>query len=268
MPLFEKINNHTLQQILLTEDTPVPLTKIERGWLKRMLELPASEDLLTGDLQSKLRGLLERETAFPETAELVEKGKTVVRDSSVGSVLKVFRTAIQEHREIELSYIQRNGEELQCGFGIACQLEFSMVRREWYLLWMDTDKKVSGANTTPLRMICGVRILRELPDWDAYQGQFHEWMKGLQRTAVIRAEECYSGALLSVLNAFSCFDTTVVSGEQKSMLQLRVHYLADEQEYVLQKIRFLGRRVTVEGPEEMCHRMRLTADWALNRYAK
>ena len=82
------------------------------------------------------------------------------------------------------------------------------------------------------------------------------------------SEECYPGALLSVLNAFSCFDATVSATKRKQELRLRVRYLADEQGYVLQKIRFLGRRVTVQGPEELRARMRETAGKALKQYKR
>ena len=75
MPLFEKINNHSLQQLLLTTDTPVPLTTIERGWLKRMLDLPVAGELLSEELRDKVGELVAQEEAFPEESRLVEKGK-------------------------------------------------------------------------------------------------------------------------------------------------------------------------------------------------
>ena len=58
MALFEKINNHTLRQVLLAEGNPAPITRLERGWLKRVLASPAAEDLLSAALRNKLLELL------------------------------------------------------------------------------------------------------------------------------------------------------------------------------------------------------------------
>ena len=266
MPLFEKINNHELQQILLSTDTPAPLTKIERGWLKRMLELPASEDLLTVELQSKLRELLAREEAFPETAQLIEKGKTTVKYSPAGSLLRELRVALRDHCEVRLSCVQSGGEKYPDVLAVPCQLEFSMARREWYMIWLDPEMKKCKPVTTPLRFVQEARILGAVQNWNDHMRQFQEWLERSEDKVTILAEECYPGALLSVLNAFSCFDTQVATGEQKNTLRLSVHCQADEREYVLQKIRFLGRRVTVEGSKEFRERMRGTTEKALNRY--
>ena len=268
MPLFEKINNHEFQQVLLSTDTPAPLTKIERGWLKRMLDLPASEDLLTVALQSKLREVLAREEAFPETAELIEKGKTTAKYSPAGSLLRELRVAIRDHCEIRLSYMRSGGEKYPDVLSVPCRLEFSMVRREWYLIWLDPEMKMCKPVTTPLRFVQEAQIVGVTPNWDGHMRHFQEWLERSQDIVTLLAQECYPGALLSVLNAFSCFDTQVATGEQKNTLRLSVQCQADEREYVLQKIRFLGRRVTVESPEEFRERMRGTAERALERYFK
>ena len=268
MPLFEKINNHTLRQMQLATGNPAPLTKIEKGWLKRMLAEPAAEDLLPATLHEKLRHLLECEVQFPNAANLEEKGKTTVGYSPAGSLLHGLRTAIRDHRGVRLDYAPGNGDEYQEVFGIPHQLEFSMVRREWYLLWLNPENQPCRPMTMPLRFIRAVRAAAVLEDWEKHQRNVLDWLEQSQEALVLLAEECYPGALLSVLNAFSCFDTTVASGEQKNTLRLRVRFQADEREYVLQKIRFLGRRVTMEGPDGLRERMRWTAERALERYGE
>ena len=55
MALFEKINNHTLRQVLLAEGNPAPITRLERGWLKRVLTTPAAGDLLSTELRNNCR---------------------------------------------------------------------------------------------------------------------------------------------------------------------------------------------------------------------
>ena len=143
-----------------------------------------------------------------------------------------------------------------------------MARREWYLLWMNPVERSNRPNTTPLRMIRDARIEEYMEDWDFYRCRLREWFEQSQEIIKPIARECYPGALLSVLNAFSCFDTMVSSGKQKSTLELRVLYLADEREYVLQKIRFLGSRVKVEEPEELKKQMALEIEKALARYSE
>ena len=100
------------------------------------------------------------------------------------------------------------------------------------------------------------------------QAKVAGWLQASQEEAVITVEESFPGAMLSVLSSFSCFETVVSPGKQKNTLQLRVLYQTDEREYVLQKIRFLGRRVTVEAPVELRERMRQTAEKALARYGE
>ena len=266
MPLFEKINNHSLQQLLVTTDTPVPLTTIERGWLKRMLDLPVAGELLSEELRDKAGELVAQEEDFPEAARLVEKGKPAEKYSPSATLLRQLRIAIRHRCQIRLSYLQSGGETCQDTRAIPCSLEFSMVRREWYLIWLEPERQMRRPITTPLRLVQAVQPFDAVPNWDDYMRQFQEWLEKSQDTVTVMAEECYPGALLSVLSAFSCFDTKVESGKQKNTLRLSVRFQADEREYVLQKIRFLGRRVTVEGPEYFRERMRGTAEKALGRY--
>ena len=141
-----------------------------------------------------------------------------------------------------------------------------MVRREWYLLWALTIDEQEKVVSTPLRYIRNVRKVEKCPCWQEKQRQIVELLRETEGVVVLRAEECFSGALLSVLNAFSCFDTQVSTGKDKGSLLLRVRFRADEREYVLQKLRFLGRRVIVESPPEFRERMQKTAEDALARY--
>lgn len=266
MALFEKINNHTLRQVLLAEGNPAPITRLERGWLKRVLAAPSAEDLLPAELRNKLRGLLKNEEPFPDTSGVVEKGSLALEYSPAGPLLGVLSTAIREELAVTLDHAKREGEGYKKAQAIPCRLEYSLVRREWYLIWLGGHAGRAKLHTTALRNIRDVRLLDKCPEWEEGQQQFRKCLAESEREVTLLAEECYPGALLSVLNAFSCFDTTVSATKRKQELRLRLRYLADEQGYVLQKIRFLGRRVTVEGPDELRERMRETARRAVQRY--
>ena len=266
MALFEKINNHTLRQVLLAEGNPAPITRLERGWLKRVLAAPAAGDLLTAELRNKLLELLINEDPFPDMSGFIEKGSLALEYSPAGPLLGVLSTAIREGFAVTLAYSKQEGSGYKKARAIPCRLEYSLVRREWYLLWLGGHTRSASLQTTALRNIRDVRLMEKFPNWEEHQKQFRRCLAESEREVTLLAEECYPGALLSVLNAFSCFDATVSATKRKRELRLRVRYLADEQGYVLQKIRFLGRRVTVEGPEELRERMRETARRAMERY--
>jgi predicted DNA-binding transcriptional regulator YafY len=266
MALFEKINNHTLRQVLLAAGNPAPITRLERGWLKRVLAASAADDLLSAELRNKLQVLLKREDPFPDTSGFVEKGNLALEYSPAGPLLGTLSTAIRDGFAVTLDYAKHEGSEYKKAQAIPCRQEYSLARREWYLLWLHGHARSVSLQTTALRNIRDVRIMEKCPDWEERQQQFRDCLTESEREVTLLAEECYPGALLSVLNAFSCFDATVSATKRKQELRLRVRYLADEQGYVLQKIRFLGRRVTVERPDELRERMRETARRAMERY--
>ena len=268
MALFEKINNHTLRQVLLSEGNPAPITRLERGWLKRVIASPAAGDLLTAELRNKLQVLLINEDPFPDTSGFIEKGNLALEYSPAGPLLGTLSTAIRDEFAVTLDYAKREGSEYKKAQAVPCRLEYSLVRREWYLLWLGGQARVAKLHTTALRNIRDVRLLKKCPDWEEHQQHFRDCLAESEREVTLLAEECYPGALLSVLNAFSCFDATVSATKRKQELRLLVRYLADEQGYLLQKIRFLGRRVTLEGPEELRERMRGTVERVLERYGE
>ena len=268
MALFEKINNHTLRQVLLAEGNPAPITRLERGWLKRVLASPAAEDLLSVELRNKLQELLKNEDPFPDMSGFIEKGNLALEYSPAEPLMGTLNTAIREGYAISLDYAKREGSGYKKAQAVPCRLEYSLVRREWYLLWLGGHTRSANLQTTALRNIRDARLMEKCPVWEEYLKQYRDCLAESKREVTLLAEECYPGALLSVLNAFSCFDATVSATKKKQELRLRARYLADEQGYVLQKIRFLGRRVTVEGPEELRERMRETARRAMERYER
>ena len=153
MPLFEKIHNHTLQRVLLSEKIATPLTLMEKGWLKRLLAEPAAGDLLSPSLLAKLQDLLKDEVPFPCTTDVEEKGRSTVRYAASSPILKKLQTAIREHRGIRLDYVLGSGEEHSADPAFPQRLEFSLVRQEWYLLWLRLVPEASRPYATPLRNI-------------------------------------------------------------------------------------------------------------------
>jgi predicted DNA-binding transcriptional regulator YafY len=69
-----------------------------------------------------------------------------------------------------------------------------------------------------------------------------------------------------ILYAFSCFEKEVEYVQQADTYRITLTFQADECEYVLSKIRFLGKRVKVVQGSRLISRMKETTAKALARY--
>ncbi len=76
----------------------------------------------------------------------------------------------------------------------------------------------------------------------------------------------YNRELSRILYAFSCFEKDVAYLDESDTYRINVSYLSDEREYVLSKIRFLGKRVRVIQGEQLKKRMYESTTKALARY--
>jgi hypothetical protein len=68
------------------------------------------------------------------------------------------------------------------------------------------------------------------------------------------------------LYAFSCFEKDVYYDDVNERYTVRLTFLNNESEYVLSKIRFLGKRVRVIDGDHLKRRMLESARKALARY--
>ncbi|MDU5143639.1 MAG: WYL domain-containing protein [Paenibacillus dendritiformis] len=84
--------------------------------------------------------------------------------------------------------------------------------------------------------------------------------------AVIEVVRMYNRELSRIMYAFSCFEKEVEYVEEEDSYRIRLAFMGDECEYVLSKIRFLGKRVRIVEGEKLQRRMRESAAKALARY--
>lgn len=260
---FEKIFNY---QILsrLDEADSIALTAHERSWLKTMLGSPASADAFDAETLSRLRFLLEEEAAVDSRAYIVEKAKS--RERQVyHHLLRPLRRMIQEGRGIRLTSRLKHGGIQANQNGLPVKLEYNMVKREWYLLWYNAR----GLMSSKLRHIVSAEPVPLPPERaEALRSRAFALLEERRTHAVIEIVREYNAELSRILYAFSCFDKTVSYEEDRHLYRIRVSCLADESEYLLSKIRFLGRRVRIVEGEQLRRRMRESAAWALARYAE
>lgn len=260
---FEKIFNY--QVINRLEDSGTfMVTAHERAWLKKMLDHPATADAFTVETRQKLLSILEKDQAM-ETADLVlEKGKSVEKQV-YHPLLRTLRQYIVNRNGIRISY-QVKGDRMNAGHsGLPYKLEYSMIKREWYLLWyhlrhqafMSTRlNKIIAVSPEPIHPHTVERALARISE-----------MLDTRKTEVV-VEVCrgYHKELSRILYAFSCFEKTVEYDEGNNTYQIKICVLADEAEYLLSKIRFLGKRVRVIEGDYLKRRMLEASTKALERY--
>ena len=282
--LFEKFYNYQLQQALAdsvvtrvdTKDKykrgktfpaapgPFPITSAERSWLKKVLAysdaaifleqqtIDKLSQVLVNDKAEDFSGMVSKQIARPKQPE--------------GQCFSLLRQALHRRQGIYLTYFHNNGTVCESISGYPYKLEYSLTRREWYLIWfLVADQTVC---TTPLRLIRTARAGDEYSAKDAreLEDRIMAHIKSRQCQALLEVNRKHLSDLHRVFYLFSCFEREFEFDEASQLYRLRITYLEDEAMYLLSKIRFLGERVKALEPEELAQRMRATIAKALERY--
>ncbi|ANE45245.1 hypothetical protein SY83_01650 [Paenibacillus swuensis] len=263
---FEKIFNY---QILsrMEGSGAVTITSHERTWLRAMLAHPAAMDAFEASTLAKLREVLAG-TGVSEADELylgLQEKAGYVQRQVYRPLLRVLRRIIVSKDGVRISYILKNGTVRQGLPGYPCKLEYSMVKREWYLHWLNTQNH--SFMSTKLRNIVDVESV-EVPAElaEKYEEKLGTLAEARQRSAEIQVVPEYNVELSRILYAFSCFDKEVRYDEEQDTYTIKLTFSKDEMEFILSKVRFLGKRVCVVKNKAMQVRMAETAAMALGRY--
>ncbi|SFT18924.1 WYL domain-containing protein [Paenibacillus sp. BC26] len=263
MNLFEKIFNYQIMS-RLDEAGSFALTSQERTWLKMMLEHAASADAFTPDTRNKLNQLLHDEVSTEIRAIIMEKAKSKERQV-YHPLLRALRRILMVNHGIRITYRIKHGGVKANQSGFPYKLEYNMVKREWYLLWYSTRGR--SLMSTKLHNIVDVEGTELAIERVAeLKRLLHQLLETRKQQAIIQVVPHYNEELSRILYAFSCFEKSVSYDETGAQYRIHVSYLADESEFLLSKIRFLGLRVRVSEGEYLKVRMRESASRALNRY--
>lgn len=130
---FEKIFNYQIISRLDDAGTFM-ITAHERAWLKKMLDHPAAGEAFTAETRDKLLSLLEKDPAIETSGHLIEKAKSVEKQV-YHPLLRPLRRSIADGNGIRVTYKVKGGRVHEDHSGVPYKLEYSMVKREWYLLW-------------------------------------------------------------------------------------------------------------------------------------
>lgn len=262
---FEKIFNYQIISKLDDSGTFMA-TAHERSWLKTMLSDAAAEHAFTPETLSKLMTMLEADSVLQTEDRLSQKArsKTV---HVYHPLLRHLRRSIMNRNQITLSFLTKDGSLNARHSGIPYKLEYSMVKREWYLLWFHLSRR--KLLTTRLNKIVGVEQ-SELPSaqYEQMQAAIRRLIDRRNMTVAIEVVPQYNEELSRILYAFSCFDKKVEYDAKVHVYTIQLTFPGEEQEYVLSKLRFLGKRVRLVDGDYLKSRMLNTANMALERYGQ
>lgn len=263
MNLFEKIFNYQIISRLEDSGTFM-VTSHERAWLKTMLEHPAAAEAFTAGTLAKLRSLLEPDPVMDTSEHLIEKARSMEKQV-YHPLLRTLRRYMTNKCGIRITYSIKGGRVNSDHSGLPYKLEYSMVKREWYLLWYHL--RHHAWMSTRLTNIVSVSAEPvEQAEADAIFAKISRTLDSRKAEAVIGVVREYNRELSRILYAFSCFEKDVEYDAGNDVYQVRICLLEDEYEYLLSKIRFLGKRVRVVQGDYLKKRMLESSTKALERY--
>lgn len=260
---FEKIFNYQILSRLEDSGT-IMITASGRSWLKTMLQHPAAIEAFSDETWNKLSHILEQDQTVSINEHLLQKAPS--KETHVyHPFIKHLRQAIMNKSLVHLSYETKDGSVYNEQQGLPYKMEYSMVKREWYLLWYRPSSRMMMS--TKLQKLVEVR---EQPcTSEAYEQMIARATALLEKRKAsvnIRVVKEYNQELSRILYAFSCFEKEVCYLADKNEYTIRLSFANNETEYVLSKTRFLGKRVHITDNEQMQRRMLESATKALGRY--
>ncbi|OXM83514.1 WYL domain-containing protein [Paenibacillus rigui] len=263
MSLFEKIFNYQVLSRLEDSGT-CTVTHHERSWLKTMLNHPSAADAFTAATMDKLRALLHEDSPLALSVGFTEKARSEERQV-YHPHLRPLRKQIAAQNAILMSYRIKGGRLVSDQPGFPYKLEYSMVKREWYLLWYNLRNR--SLMSTRLQHIAGIQP-HPLPQAEADRllAVIEELIDNQKTSAVIEVVREYNRELSRILYAFSCFEKEVEYDAVNDTYAVRLTFLQNESEYVLSKARFLGKRIRIKESGYLRSRMYESATKALQRY--
>ncbi|MGO4730956.1 WYL domain-containing protein [Paenibacillus sp. 2KB_22] len=265
MNLFEKMFNYQMMT-RLNETGLFTWTSQERAWLRMMLNHPAAREALSAVTLDKMHNMLDDEPDLNLQDYLTEKAKS--EENSVSHpLLRQLRLIILHHQGFRMTGRVRNGRTSHDEFGFPYKLEYSMVKKEWYVLWYAPrfDKLMS----TKLHSIVTVEAQPVEPDTTSgYTARIAAITERRKTTITIEVLPEFNQELSRILYAFSCFEKQVEYMEAKQTYRIELTVPRNEMDYVLSKMRFLGKRVRIADHTMLRERMSETAAKALARYAE
>lgn len=260
---FEKIFSYQLAS-RLEEQQIFTLTSQERSWLKLMLSSTAAELALEESTLNRLQQRLEHDEV-PSVHEVIVEKAASSQHTDFPELLIPLRRIMRKRQGVLLQRHNKYGQHMNPELGVPWKLEYSAARQEWYMYWFNLHR--SAPMTTRLKHMYKVteQSITE-QQYDAVSQRMELHMQTERHEIAIQVLPIYNKELTRILHAFSCFDKRVRFDEQEQSYSIYVRFTNSEREYVLNRLRFLGKRVQIIEGDDFKQRMQDTALRALARY--
>ncbi|WP_054026586.1 WYL domain-containing protein [Bacillus sp. FJAT-28004] len=260
---FEKIFNYQILSKLEGSGTFI-ISAHERSWLKTMLDHPAAAAAVAPETLIQMKTILEEDRSL-DTDGLMHKAAS--KEKQVyHPYIRPLRQAIANKSLLYISYKIKGDRTCMQQECLPYKLEYSMVKREWYLLWYHINHRML-MSTKLENMIESSEQVCPAEYYERLIAVVHGLMKKRSMSAHILVVPEYNGELSRILYAFSCFEKEVSYAADSNEYTIRLHFSSKDSEYVLSKTRFLGKRVRIIDGEQLRRRMLESATKSLARYA-
>ncbi|PYE48602.1 WYL domain-containing protein [Paenibacillus barcinonensis] len=265
MNLFEKMFNYQMMT-RLNETGLFTWTSQERAWLRMMMKHQAAQEALRPNTWARLNNMLHDEQQLNLQEYLTEKAKS--EENSVShALLRPLRQMILEGQGFQMTGRIRHGRASQEQFGFPYKLEYSMVKKEWYVLWYAPH--FARLMSTKLHSITKLEPRSIQPGAaDRYKASIALLTEKRKTTLTVEVLPAFNAELSRILYAFSCFERQVKYNEENHVYRIVLTVPRNELDYVLSKMRFLGKRVRITDSTALRERMSETAAKVLARYAR
>jgi predicted DNA-binding transcriptional regulator YafY len=283
--MFEKIHVNEFRQMTLDEMENLfedvfllPITVKERQWLKSILGAGEAKLFLLPNVKEKLERILELEEGnsylahVDEKLSVQEEKKYLLEDPSH---FKMIIQLITLKKGMVISYRTNDGTVYEEIKAIPYKLEYSTVKKEWYILWYGFEQESEFVMSTPFHHVRAVQELEVANDvYQQMVGTIEEFLeKELQKAVVKINQRFYEKQARHfeeekerILYCFSCFDKEIIYEEETNQYEIRLFYRKHEEGELLKRIRLLGERIVIAEPDELKKRILETALRALERY--
>ncbi|WP_426334207.1 WYL domain-containing protein [Paenibacillus silvae] len=265
MNLFEKMFNYQMMT-RLNETGLFTWTSQERAWLRLMMKHEAAQEALHPNTWAKLNNMLQDEQHLDVQEDLTEKAKSEERSVS-HPLLRPLRQMILQSQGFQMTGRIRHGRTSQEQFGFPYKLEYSMVKKEWYVLWY--APYFARLMSTKLNSITKLEPRSIKPEAATrYKASIALLTEKRKTTITVEVLPAFNAELSRILYAFSCFERQVEYNEENHVYRIVLTVTRNEVDYVLSKMRFLGKRVRITDSAALRERMSETAAKVLARYAR
>lgn len=254
---WEELKNDSIfldEEPFTIEPGPFQPTMHELQWLHSFLNNEEADALLSEKTKEKLQALLKEIPPMNKEDRILLK-QMPQPENNAAPFLRDLKKWMREHRACILTYTTKAGKTFT-EEGYPFEIVYNIAKKRWYLKWVNQNK---WNMITPLDRLEHVSVSDadiqeyiEAIEFDEPKSAVIQWTPQFENMDVHR-----------FLHAFSAFHINVLENEP---LRMEIQYIADEEPFLLSKIRQFGPHVWIQSPPSLQEAMIETAKRALENY--